>query len=269
MQVSVIVTTHNRPSYLSKVLDGYLRQTKAPQQIVVADDGSDDETRSLVRAFQARAPFEVVHAWQPHAGTPRLSHVRNLATRATTGEYLIYTDGDCVPTKHFVADHARLARPRWFVQGKRMWIRYKALDEFTGAESVAKMLQLAAIGGLTKAYWLLHLPGIGPEVGSIDGVRSCNLGVYRDDVQAINGWNEAFVGFWRQDSEFCLRLVRSGVRRRDAVFSAMVFHLEHEKPKIQADLQRNDRLLAEAETAPIYTPLGLHQEAESRGARAA
>lgn len=269
MQVSVIVTTHNRPTYLTKVLDGYLRQTTPPDQVVVADDGSDEATKAVVDAFRLRAPFDVVHAWQPHAGTPRLSHVRNLATRQATGEYLIYTDGDCVPTEYFVADHVRLARPRWYVQGKRMWVRYKVLDEFTGAESLAKKIWFAARGGLTKAYWLVHLPGLAPEVRTIQGVRSCNLGVFRQDVARINGWNEAFLGFWRQDSEFCLRLMRSGMRRRDAVFSAMVYHLEHEKPRIQADLRRNDRLLVDAETAPIYTPRGLDAQPESRPARAA
>ena len=127
MKISVLVTTHNRPAYLRKVLAGYLDQTRLPDELIVADDGSGAATRDLVDRFTRTAPFRVVHAWQPHAGMPRCSHVRNLGTRAATGDYLIYTDGDCVPTPHFVADHARLARPGWFVQGKRMWVKYKAL----------------------------------------------------------------------------------------------------------------------------------------------
>jgi glycosyltransferase involved in cell wall biosynthesis len=264
MKISVLVTTHNRPAYLRKVLAGYLDQTRPPDELIVADDGSGAATRAVVDQFTRAAPFRVAHAWQPHAGTPRCSHARNLGTRAATGDYLIYTDGDCVPTRRFVADHARLARPGWFVQGKRMWVKYKALHGFTGRESLVAKLRLWADGGLTKPHWLMHLPGIGRENRTIEHVQSCNLAVFYDDVDAINGWNEAFLGFWRQDTEFALRLMRSGVRRRDAMFSAMLYHLEHDKPLVRADMERNDRLLAAAHTAPIFTPLGLHPTFEER-----
>ena len=90
--------------------------------------------------------------------------------------------------------------------------------------------------------------------------------MFYDDVRAINGWNEAFLGFWRQDTEFALRLMRSGVRRRDAVFSAILYHLEHDKPLVRADLERNDRLLAAAHTAAVFTPQGLYPTEEERRA---
>jgi glycosyltransferase involved in cell wall biosynthesis len=259
MKISVVITTHNRPSYLRKVLASYEDQSRPPDQLVIADDGSGAATRAVVDEFRARAPYEIVHAWQPHAGSPRLSHVRNLATRATTGDYLIYTDGDCVAPREFIADHERLARPGWFVQGKRSWVKYKAIDSFTGRESRLKKLRLCATGGLTKPHWLLHLP-TAVENKTADHIRSCNLAVFRDDIVRINGWNEQFLGFWRQDSEFALRLLRSGVRRRDALFSAILFHLEHEKELVAADLDRNDRLLKAARTAPVYAVQGLLPE---------
>ncbi|QDV21777.1 glycosyltransferase [Aureliella helgolandensis] len=261
MRVSVIVTTFNRPSYLQKVLASYLHQTRAPDELIVADDGSTDATESVIAGFTERAPFPILHAWQEHQGGPRLSHLRNLATRQTTGDYLIYTDGDCVASPHFVADHVRLARPDWFVQGKRAWVRYQAMDNFTGQESFLRKLWLCATNGLTKPHWLLHVAGIAMENKSSEGIRSCNLGVFRENVVQINGWNEQFLGFWRQDSEFALRLMRSGVRRHDALFSAMVYHLEHEKNLNIQDLERNNRLLAEAQYRPIFTPLGLFAEA--------
>jgi GT2 family glycosyltransferase len=262
MKISVLVTTHNRPSHLRKVLASYLDQTRLPDELVVADDGSGEATRAVVEAFADESPFRVVHAWQPHAGTPRCSHVRNLGTREIAGDYIIYTDGDCVAPRHFVADHAHLARPRWFVQGKRAWVKQKVIDAFTGREPLFKKLRLYAGGGLTKPHWLIHLPGIGPEKTTINHIQSCNLAVFREDVFRVNGWNEQFTGFWRQDSEFALRLMRSGVRRRDALFSAVVYHLEHEKPLVAADLRRNDRLLEAAYTAPIFTPQGLCPSAE-------
>lgn len=258
MKISVLVTTHNRPEYLRKVLAGYLDQTRLPYELVVADDGSGSATRAVVRAFAAQAPFRVLHAWQPHLHLPRLSHLRNLGTREMTGDYIIYTDGDCVATRYFVSDHERLARPGWFVQGKRAWCRHKAFDAFTGRETLLKKLRLCATGGLTKPHWLVHLPGIGPENKTIGHIQSCNMAVFREDVLRINGWNEQFLGFWRQDSEFALRLIRAGVRRRDALFSAIVYHLEHEKPLVASDLARNDRLLETAHTAPVFVAHGLN-----------
>ena len=243
-KITVIVSTHNRPAYLKKVLAGYLHQTVLPGELVVADDGSGQPTRDVVDRFRAQAPFPVIHAWQPHARTVRLSHLRNLATRSSSGDYLVYTDGDCVPTRHFVSDHLRLARPGWFVQAKRMWVRYKALLPFTGQESNSQLLKLAAQGGLGKPQWLVHIPGIGVPKKTIKGIRGCNMAVFRSDVERINGHNEEFLGFWRQDSEFALRLMRSGVRRKDAFFSAMVFHLEHEKEFVAEDFERNSRLFS-------------------------
>lgn len=264
MKISVLVTTHNQPGYLRKVLASYMDQTRPPYELVVADDGSGPATRAVVDAFADQAPYRVMHAWQPHLHVARLSHLRNLGTRAVTGDYIIYTDGDCVASRHFVADHERLARPGWFVQGKRVWCKYKALDAFTGRETLLEKLWLCATGGLTKPHWLVHLPGIGAEDKTIGHIQSCNMAVFREDVLRINGWNEQFLGFWRQDSEFALRLMRGGVRRRDALFSAIVYHLEHEKPLVATDLARNDRLLEAAHTAPVFVPQGLNPPAKER-----
>ncbi len=260
MKISVIITTHNRPSYLRKVLASYQDQSRPPDEIVIADDGSDKATRAVVDEYRARVGFSVLHAWQPHSGTPRLSHVRNLATRAASGDYLIYTDGDCVASREFIADHSRLAKPGWFVQAKRSWVKYKAIAGFSGRESRFRKLYLCVTGGLTKPHWLVHLP-TAVENKTAENIRSCNLAVFREDVVQINGWNEQFTGFWRQDSDFALRLMRSGVRRHDAIFSAIVFHLEHEKLLVKEDLDRNNRLLEAAKFGPIYAPLGLADHA--------
>ncbi|MBL4885363.1 MAG: glycosyltransferase [Planctomycetaceae bacterium] len=261
MKISVLVTTHNRPDYLRKALASYLDQTRLPDELIIADDGSGSDTRAVVDAFADEAPFRVVHAWQPHTGIPRLSHLRNLGTRSITGDYIIYTDGDCIASRHFVADHERLARPGWFVQGKRAWVKYKALDEFTGRESLLKKLWLCATGGLTKPHWLLHLSGMGLTNKTIEHIQSCNLAVFREDVIRINGWNEQFLGFWMQDSEFALRLIRSGVQRCDALFCAMVYHLEHEKPRSETDLKRNQALLENAHTSAVFEQHGLYPDA--------
>lgn len=257
MRSSVIITTHNRPYYLDKVLFGYLHQAVSPYEIVIADDGSDDETPEIIAKYQALASFPIHHAWQPFGGKPQIAKARNTATRVASGDYLIYTDGDCIPGPHFVADHQLLARPGYFVQGRRNFLRYHAFSTFTGQEQGWQLLKAWLRGGLSRGHLLLRIPGFAVEGRGIHGVRSCNLAVYRHDVETINGWNERFVGFWREDSEFVTRLLRSGVRRRNALFSAVLFHMEHEKHFVQEDFDRNNALLEDSKTGPIFIEHGL------------
>ncbi|MGY8771678.1 MAG: glycosyltransferase [Pirellulales bacterium] len=262
MKISIIITTHNCPDFLTKVLDGYLHQIRKPDQIVIADEGSGEDTRQLIEDYAQQAPFPIIHAWIPHKDKPRLSLNRNTATKYTTGEYIVYTDGDCIPGPYFVYDHQQLSQPGWFVQGKRNFVTYKAIEKFTGQENYLERLKLWMTGGLTKFRLTFRVPGLWREQLDLPGIRSCNLGVFRKDIEEINGWNEDFIGFWRQDSEFALRLMRLGVRRKNATWSAFSYHLEHDKPKIQEDIDRNDQLLKHAETAPIFTPNGLAKVSE-------
>ena len=262
MKVSVIVTTYNNPRYLRKVLEGYIRQVRPPDELVVADDGSGPEARAVVEEFTRRASFTVIHAWQEDDG-PRPARVRNLATRRSSGDYLVFTDGDCVPGPRFVADHVRLARRRSFVQGKRILVQAKAVGDFTGRESTAALLRLWFAGGIGKLHHLVRLSGLAVRRRGWKGIRGCNLAVFRDDFYRVNGWNERFIGCWREDSELAVRLQRAGCRRRDALFSAVVFHLHHDKSD-RGHREENDRLLEAAWSGPVFAPEGLNRTVEVR-----
>ena len=261
MKISLIATTYNRPDFLRKVLAGYLAQKRLPDEAVIADDGSGPETKDVVDDFRKKAPFPIIHARQEKVGI-RLSRLRNMATRASSGEYVIYTDGDCIPGPWFIKDHERLAEPGWFVQGKRFMVQQKANEVITGAERWPRLLMLWLSGGIKKLHHIPHIPGLAIRKKSIKGIISCNLAVWRKDIYNINGWNEKFVGFWRQDSEFALRLLLSGIRRKDALFSAVSFHLAHEKPLVQQDLARNTQLLEDAKHGPFYVPDGIANQSD-------
>lgn len=257
MKSSVIITTHNRSFYLDKVLYGYLHQVVKPHQVVIADDGSTDDTPEIVQKYQQQADFPIIHAWQPFGGMPQISKARNAATRECTGDYLIYTDGDCIPGPMFVSDHQKLAKPGYFMQGRRNFLNYKAFDTFKGTENTWQLFKHWLNGGLTKLHLLVHIPGFAVRSRGMKGIRACNLAAWRCDVEAINGWNEEFVGFWREDSEFVTRLMRTGVKRRNARYSAIVFHMEHEKFFNQEDFDRNNALWEKSKTGPIYIEKGM------------
>lgn len=257
MNSSVIITTHNRSYYLDKVLYGYLHQTVKPHQVVIADDGSTDDTPEVIQKYQQLADFPILHAWHPFGGMPQISKVRNAATRLCTGDYLIYTDGDCIPGPMFVSDHQRVAKSGFFTQGRRNFLRYKAFESFRGTENTWQLFKHWLSGGLTKVQLLMRIPGLAVRSQRMKGIRGCNIAAWRSDVDAINGWNEEFVGFWCEDSEFVTRLMRTGVKRQNALYSAILFHMEHEKFFNQEDFNRNSALWDKSKTGPIYIEKGM------------
>jgi len=119
-RTALIVTTYNAPDYLSRVLDGYLFQERFPDELIVADDGSGAETAEVVERFALRSPFPVRHVWHEDRGF-RAAAIRNEAVKAATADYLIFTDGDCIPHPSFVSDHLRLATQDGSSRGKGCW----------------------------------------------------------------------------------------------------------------------------------------------------
>lgn len=244
MKVSVIVTTYNRPRALVRVLDGLLAQTRLPDEIIIADDGSGEKTREALLPYVNRKETRVVHVWQEDRGF-RAAMSRNRAIMASTGEYLVLLDGDCIPDACFIADHLALARTGCFFQGKRVLVNETAVKGFTFRDttSVLNLLRLAVTGGLSNAHHIIRLPFFPPyRVKKLSGVRSCNMGIFRKDVVAVNGFNHAFTGWGREDSEFVIRLFNYGLVRLEHPFRAICYHLWHrENPR--DSLEQNDQIM--------------------------
>lgn len=247
MKISVVVTTYNRPDALKKVLEGLFCQTRLPWEILVADDGSGGKTRDLIRNVRDDSPVPLAHVWQRDSGF-RLARIRNKAIVRSAGEYLIFLDGDCIPERHFVADHAALARPGRFFQGKRILVNQKAEPGFDAAHanSLFKKVCHAVQGNLSNAHHMVRIPVLPSYTTSkLSGIRGCNMAFYRQDLVAVNGYNEAFTGWGREDQEIVARLFRYGVGRQEHPFRAICYHLWHpENPRDH--LEENDRLLARA-----------------------
>jgi len=257
-RVAVIVSTYNAHEYLAKVLDGYLAQSRPADELIVADDGSDHRTADVVSAFASRAKFPIRHIWQEDRGF-RAAKIRNEAVKASFAEYLIFTDGDCVPDRRFVEDHIRIMKTGCFVQGKRMLVSKKASGSFTYPR-LGKLVKMCLTGQVTGAHHLLRIAGVTVLNKGLRGIKSCNLALYRKDFLAVNGFNEDFVGWGREDSELAVRLLKYGLKRKDVPFSAIVFHLWHEEIEKES-LSENDKLLAEAiKSYSFYCKNGIYKK---------
>lgn len=253
--VAVIISTYNAPGYLRRVLEGYRTQSRYPDELIVADDGSTAETARVVGEFARQAPFAVRHVWHEDQGF-RLAEIRNKAIAAASADYLVFSDGDCLPHPCFVEDHARIRRRGSFVTGKRMLVGKVLAEDFSwrgGAPALADCLK----GRLSGAHHLMRLPWLILPRQGVKGLRGCNMAVFRADLLAVNGFNERITGWGREDSELVARLYAYGLTRREAPFAALVFHLWHPENN-RSSLAENDRLLEETLVSRQYRcPYGI------------
>jgi glycosyltransferase involved in cell wall biosynthesis len=250
--ISLIVSTYNRPDALAAVLHAFEQQTDRDFEIVVADDGSAAPTRDCVAAHARRLRVPVKHIWHEDRGF-RLAAIRNRGILASDGSYCIFLDGDCIPRPDYVAVHRRLAQPGWFVTGNRALLgrelteRLLAHDLAPERWGLATWLALRAQGKLNRLAPLLPLP-LGPlrrlRARNWRSARACNLAVWRSDIDRVNGFDAGYCGWGREDSDFLIRLMRAGVRRKDGNFATGVLHLWHPESNRTA-LPENERRLAE------------------------
>lgn len=235
MRTAVIVTTYNRPDALAVVLEGYCGQSDRDFQLVVADDGSREETREVVEQCVRHAPFSVKHIWQEDRGF-RAAAIRNRALAATSADYVIFTDGDCVPSRHFVQVHKQLAEPGYFLGSNRVLLS----AELT-ARVVHERIPIHAWSGIewARCWWrrevnrvlpLMQLPDGRFRKWSPDrwkGIKTCNFSAWRTDLVRVNGLDASYEGWGLEDSDLVIRLLHAGVKHKNARLAATVFHLWH------------------------------------------
>lgn len=251
MRISLIVTTYNRKEALAMVLQSTLRQTRLPDEIIVADDGSSDGTDMVVTGIAANAPMPVIHSWQEDTGF-RAAMSRNKAIAKATGEYIILIDGDMVLEKHFVADHLAAAREGFFVQGGRVLLNEAITQAIIGGRKMEISLFEQGLGNRKNCLRSRVLSLICSHASTgLDGIRTCNFAFWRTDALAVNGFNEDFEGWGREDSEFAVRLLNMGIKRRNLRFAAVAFHLHHPMQS-RTCVERNDSLVEETILSQRY-----------------
>jgi len=242
MRISLAITTYNWKEALELVLLSAFRQQLLPAEILIADDGSSDGTAELIEQMQRNSPVPLRHCWQEDLGF-RAARCRNLAIAAASGDYLVFVDGDMVLHPAFIADHREAARPGCFVQGSRVLLsEWKTREVLKGMRLKPSLFSL----GIENRKNCLRLPFGGsffsPFSTSYVGIRTCNFAFWKKDAEEVNGFNEDFVGWGREDSEFAARLLHAGVRRKNLRFRAIAYHLFHSQQP-QQSLPQNDYLL--------------------------
>ncbi len=255
--VGLLVSTYNWPEALRCSLESIARQSRLPGEVIVADDGSGDATAEVVRAFRDRLPLR--HVWHPDEGF-RAAGIRNKAIAAARSDYLIVLDGDLLLHRDVVADHTQARLEGCFRQGSRL----PTTDALT-----RRLLSRPGLvpgfftSGVRRRYKLLRMRLLAGRIGrasrDVDTVRSCHLGVWRQDLIRVNGFNEDMVGWGKEDNELAARLVNAGVVRRNLRLGAITFHLNHTERSRGAVAANEAILLETQERSLVRCARGLDQ----------
>ncbi len=270
MRVAVLISTFNQPVHLRRTLRGYLYQQRPPDELLIGDDGSEAETAEVIREFGALAKFPVRHFRHEHNGWQKHS-IFNRALATTTCDYIIFTDGDCIPRPDYVAAHLRCARPNTFLSGGDYRLPENVTQAITNADidngSVFKTERLRELG-LPPSSKTIKLT-VGPTLGRfLDALNvstarwgGSNSSTWRAGLLAVNGMDERFNSPGKDDVEMGLRLLNLGYRSKHVRHQAVCLHLYHGKGYwLHDQMDKNFQLLNDTRTTGrSATPHGIKE----------
>lgn len=243
MKISLIITTYNWPEALDRVLKSVSQQVYLPHEVIIADDGSGDETRLLIERWQDKFPVPIIHSWQEDNGF-RAARSRNLAIAKTEGDYIVMIDGDMVLHKGFLFSHHKFSEDGFFVQGSRVILNQELSQRILNDRSITFFST-----GIKNRFNAIHCPILSSfypsRSFSMKGIKTCNIAFWKSDLNKVNGFNNDFVGWGREDSELVCRLYNLGIKRKNLKLGGCAFHLNHPENE-RAMLPANDLLLQQA-----------------------
>jgi glycosyltransferase involved in cell wall biosynthesis len=256
---SLLISTYNWPQALELVLKSALSQTQPPTEILIADDGSREETRLLIEQFQRESAIPIRHSWHEDAGF-RKAKILNKTLAVSASEYIIQIDGDCIVHPKFVEDHMNAAEQGVYLYGSRVNIL---------PDSVADIL---ANGQIKFGFWSsriknktrnLHIPFLSrlyqASAGFSGKFRGCNVSFWREDFMTVNGYNEDYEGWGREDSDLVIRMGNSGITAKRLRYAGILYHIHH-KMNSRDNFGLNDLIQREAiEKKVVWIARGVDQ----------
>lgn len=245
MRVSLIITTYNRADALSLVLSSVESQTVLPKEVIIADDGSIKETQKMILDFQATSNLNLTHSWQQDNGF-RAAKSRNKAIARSKDEYIVLIDGDMILHPQFIEDHISYAESGYVVQGTRVLLTQSATRNALVKMRTNFSFLSSGIQNRKNTIHSIFLSRLfSKKKNYLQGVKTCNMAFFKQDCIDVNGFNNDFEGWGREDSEFVARLLNNGINRKNLRFNAIQFHLWHNE-NTRASLKQNDILLQNA-----------------------
>jgi len=231
MKVALLISTYNRPDALELCLKSVLNQHVLPDEILIADDGSGEETAKLIENYISLSNVSIHHVWHKDDGF-KLAQIRNKAIAQSSCDYIIQIDGDLILHPFFIKDHKDFAKPNTFVRASRIYLDEQLTKEKISYKNIEVNRFSRGVSNVLSSFRLPFLQFLfernykvkGEEIWEIHG---CNMAFWRNDAIEVNGYNEDFVGWGPEDKEFVARLMNLGLKKRFLKCGAIAYHLWH------------------------------------------
>jgi len=245
MTCALLLSTYNWPEALELLLKSVKFQSVIPDEILIADDGSNVDTRQLIDSFRKEFSIPIKHIWHEDIGFRR-TVILNKAVAQCGCDYIIQTDGDCILHRDFVKDHKKCAEKGVYLFGSRINI----LESFVLELFRTKQLHFGFFAkGIKNRTRNLRIPILmrryKAKAELSTKLRGCNLSFWKSDFLAVNGYNEAMTGWGREDSELAVRLLNNDGRGKRIRFGGIIYHIWH-KTASKQNFNINDSIQKES-----------------------
>jgi glycosyltransferase involved in cell wall biosynthesis len=234
MKISIIICFYKRLDYLKYCIDSFRNQAMDFNELIIADDGSDDPVVSKIKEIRSGYNFPIIHAWHPRDGSRRAA-CRNNGIRHASGDYLIFLDTDFLVLPDFVKTHKKLAKSGSFVAGSCKYLDEQQTKVILSAKISDAILestyQRIPEDQIIKqhhefiklnVFRQFRIPGAFPKFGG-------HFSAYKEDIEHINGYDENFVGWGGEDIDVSIRMSKAGFKGCSAIRDARALHLWHLK----------------------------------------
>ncbi len=242
ISISLLITTYNSPIFLDLVFRSILKQTVLPNEIIIGDDGSKNETKVIINSYRDKLPCKIKHVWQEDDGFQRC-RILNKAIVQVTSDYILQLDGDVMLHPKFIEDHLSVIKPKQFVCGNRCFVLKSKTEKLIQDPSDIHL----NIFNIKKRKRFFRIPFFSPlfkdkrSHTSRKGNVGCHMAYWKKDIVKINGYNEDFSGWGYEDIEMVERLMNSGAKKTTLLMMALQYHLWHPKSS-RASSQKNKKM---------------------------
>lgn len=251
LDISVIISTYNKPEWLQKVLWSYNIQTFKNFEVVIADDGSDDVTRQLIQKMKTEMNYVIKHVWHEDNGFQK-TNILNKATIVSKGRYIVYTDGDCIARQDFLQTHKENRKKGYFLSGGYFKLPM-TISTLISKEDIEQQLcfdiDWLKKNGIKYAFKNNKITAKGFKAkllntftttkATFDGM---NVSCWKNDVINTNGFDER-MQYGGEDRELGERLFNSGIKAKQIRYSAICLHLDHERDYVKPEmLEKNAQI---------------------------
>ena len=276
MKVSIIVAVYKDVEALELIFDSLVYQTYKNFEIIVAEDGESDIMKQFIESAKNRYNFDIIHTTQEDIGV-RKSRSQNNGIKASTGEYLIFIDGDCILYSNFIQNHLALSGQKNIITGRRvnlgpnyskqlrdkkidsLWLEKNFIKKYLSIKYDAKNERHSEEGFIIKPNGFIYIL-IKKYRKKEFPMLGCNMSFYKQAMIEINGFDEGLGNSaMASDTDLSWRFKGFGYKIVSARFIANQFHLYHKRNPSDYDRSLDEKMLKNKKNKLYRSINGLNQ----------